>query len=867
MSRLRRTTFLVLALTFCAALLWGYRQTTDKVRVGQLSGGGYRVATGQIVRPIGEMLTYGGRPVDLAMAPDGRTLYVKDDKGVAIVDVPTWKLVQRLSFPREGGGSLYGIRISRDGKRVWATGAGNTLWELVVGDGRLSVGRSVTLPGPGGKGASFPCGFAVSADEKMFYICLSRNNVIAVVDVATGKSQKEIPVGVAPYAVALSRDGKTAWVSEWGGRRPKPGEPTADSAGTPTLIDRRGVAASGTIALIDLEKGVVIQRIATGRHPSALILTPDGKTLYVANANEDTVSVVDTAKRTLRRTLTVKPVDALPYGSQPNALALSPDGKTLYVACGGNNAVAALNVASGSVGDWIPAGRYPGAVTTDGKTLIIASIEGIGSRGERKEGETTPGWNVYQYAGAINRVPLPATRTIEQSGISVYGNGNVARILMEPTPARRGVAPVPTPERAGEPSVFRHVVYIIKENRTYDQLFGDLKQGDGDPALCLYGRDVTPNHHALAEQFVLLDNFYCNGVLSADGHSWATEGNNTDHLEKAFGGFARSYTFGDDPITYSATGFIWDKILDKGMTICNFGEMDYTDEKPDVSYGEVLKDWQDKTGKIKFQHKIGVERLRKNSVPDAPGWNMDIPDVVRADIFLRHLKEYEAKSNLPNLTILYLPNDHTTGTTPGDPTPKAYLADNDLALGRAIEGISKSRFWKDTCIFVVEDDPQDGFDHVDGHRSICLVISPYTRRNLVVSEFYNQTAVLHTIGRILGVPAMNQMDALAPLMSACFQPTPDLRPYSSLPNATPLGQQNPKKEALSPTDRRLAEQSAGIDFRGPDRADEETLNRILWANARGKAAYPARFVGAHGSGLARRNLRLASTSDKDDETP
>ena len=234
---------------------------------------------------------------------------------------------------------------------------------------------------------------------------------------------------------------------------------------------------------------------------------------------------------------------------------------------------------------------------------------------------------------------------------------------------------------------------------------------------------------------------------------------------------------------------------------------------------------------------------------------MDIPDVVRADVFLRDLKTFEKSGDLPNLTILYLPNDHTTGTTPGDPTPRAYLADNDLALGRVVEGISKSRFWKKTCVFVIEDDPQAGFDHVDGHRSLCLVVSPYTRRGIVISDFYNQTSVLHTIGRILGVPAMNQMDSLSPLMTACFQLKPDPGFYACRQSKIPLGELNPKKAALSPDARRRAEQSARIDFRGPDRADEDSLNRILWADGKGtQKAYPAHYAGAHGSGLARRNF-------------
>ena len=574
----------------------GSRWADETSVVGPTSDGGFLVATSQQVRPAGNVLTYGGRPVDMNPAPDGKTLYVKDEKGVTVLDA-AWKVRQSVAFPKEGGGSLHGIAVSRDGKKVWATGAGNTLWELAVADdGKLSVGRGIILPGPAGKGASFPCGMAISRDEKTFYVCLSRNNTLAVVDAPTGKVRTEIPVGVAPYAVVLSADGNIAWVSDWGGRRPKAGEPTADSSGTPTRIDSRGVAAGGTVSPVDLATETSAAPIPVGRHPSAMVASPDGKTLFVANTNDDSVSAIDTTRRVVVRTLPVKPDAALPYGSQPNALTLTPDGKTLYVACGGNNAVAALDSQTGTIRGWIPAGWYPSALTTSGDSLLIASVKGLGSRRPDESEKQNKGWNVYQYQGTINRVAFPDEAQLRQGTAQIVRDARITEALQENARARPNAAPIPIPQRAGEPSVIRHIVYIIKENRTYDQILGDLKQGDGDPALCLYGREVTPNHHALAEQFVLLDNFYCNGVLSADGHSWATEGNNTDHLEKSFGGFTRSYTFGDDPLTYSSTGFLWDKVLDKGLTFRNYGEMDYTDEKPDVSYTEILKDWQNKAG-------------------------------------------------------------------------------------------------------------------------------------------------------------------------------------------------------------------------------------------------------------------------------
>jgi hypothetical protein len=421
------------------------------------------------------------------------------------------------------------------------------------------------------------------------------------------------------------------------------------------------------------------------------------------------------------------------------------------------------------------------------------------------------------------------------------------------------------PARRGEPSVFEHVVYVIKENRTYDQVLGDLPRGRRDPRLCIFPREVTPNHHALAEQFVLLDNFYCNGVNSADGHAWATEGNVADYLEKSFGGFTRSYTWGDDPLSYSATGFLWDNVLLHGLSFRNYGEMDYAEPtRKGATWTEIYRDFQSGAPRMRFTQSVGIETLRRYTSRDYPGWNMRIPDVLRAEVFLHELRAAEREGEWPHLTIVFLPNDHTSGTSPGAPTPRAQVADNDLALGRVVEGITRSRFWRKTCIFVIEDDPQDGLDDVDGHRSLCFVISPYTRRGAVVSRFYNQTAVIHTMERIFGLPPMNQMDAMAPLMSACFTDQPDYRPYRSLPNRVPLDEMNPALASLSGRARMWARKSLALPLHRVDASDEDTLNRILWHAQKGvDAPYPAHLAGAHGRGLRRLNLVL--TGERDDD--
>ncbi len=835
-------------------------------QVGPRPEGSHFVATGQLLRPAGESLQFGGRPVDIALSPDKCTLYVKDNRGIVVVDVETWKVRQELLVGR-GGSSMHGIAVSPDGSRVYFTDAGSLLREVVVQPhGSLQWGKSIAMPRPDIGGESYPCGIALSADGNTAYVALSRSNSLAVVDLREGKVVAQIPVGVAPFAVKVSADGRRAYVSNWGGRHPKSGEKTATTSGTPAVVDSRGVAASGTVSVIDLQAKTVIAEIEVGLQPSGLALDEVHGRLYVANANSDTVSVIDTSTLRVVETISVRPDASLPFGSMPNALALTPDGNTLFVANGGNNAVAVVRMDRrrnrSRVEGFIPAGWYPGAVVTDGKRLFVANIKGVGSRNPQPEQE---GWNVYRFLGTVQRVAMPNRQQLAQYSRRVRQDARVPQILRAWERAQSGKKPVPVPVKVGEPSVFEHVVYIIKENRTYDQVFGAIGKGASEPSLCIFGREVTPNHHALAEQFVLLDNYYCNGVNSADGHAWSTEGNVTAYTERSFGGWTRSYPFGDDPLAYSSTGFIWDHVLAAGLSFRNYGEMDYAEPIPaDATFTDIYQDFVKGTRRIRFTQNIGIENLRRYSCREYPGWNMRIPDLLRAEVFLRELNEFERKDYFPNLVIIYLPQDHTSGTQPGMPTPRAHVADNDLALGRIVEAISKSKFWAKTCIFVIEDDPQDGFDHVDGHRSVCLVISPYTKRGAVVSEFYNQSSVLHTICRILGVPPINQMVALAPVMTTCFTDKPDFTPYTALPNRVPLDELNPPLSSLNPQQRHWAEASLRLPLDKPDRAEEDLLNRILWHAVRGvDAPYPSEFAGAHGKGLAARGLVLMPEEEDD----
>jgi len=834
-------------------------------QVGPSPTGGHIVSTYQALHPAGQSLEFAGRPVDLVLSPDGGTLYVKDNRGLVIIDVAAWQIRQELKFPA-GAGSTHGIVVTRDGTRVLVTTAQNTLWEAKLDTaGKLAWGQKIALPGPGGKGDSHPGGLALSADEKRAYVCLSRNNSLGILDLENGTLTKQLPVGVAPFDVVIKSDGKTVFVSNWGGRHPKAGEKTAKSSGTDTLVDYRTVAASGTVSVVDLDQGLETAQITTGLHPSDLELSADQRTLYAANANSDTVSVIDTTSLRVIESVLVRPDPTLPFGSAPNALTLSQDGKTLFVANGGNNAVAVVALAAKpKLEGFIPTAWYPGAVISDGNSLFVANVKGLGSR---QPGEGNQGWNSRRYLGTVSKIKIPSAPELQAYTRQANADARVPQILRAWEKSGSRKRPVPVPRRLGEPSVFEHIVYIIKENRTYDQVFGDLPQGNADPSLCVFGREVTPNHHALVEQFALLDNYYCNGVLSADGHAWAMEGYVTDYLEKSFGGFTRSYPFaGDDPISYSATGFIWDNVLLHGLSFRNYGEMSTTEPVPkNADWQAIYENHRTNGNAIAFQHDMQIETLRRYSCPQSPGWNMRIPDTIRADVFLNEFSEYERKGEWPNLVIIYLPSDHTSGTRVGSPTPRAQVADNDLAVGRIIERISRSRFWPKTCIFVNEDDPQAGFDHVDGHRSLCLVVSPYTKRGAVVSQFYNQTSVLHTMERMLGLPPMNQMDSLSPLMTDCFTATPNLASYTCLQSSIALDEMNKPTAQLQGLELYWAEQSLTQPLDAPDQADEDTLNRIIWQSVKGvDSPYPALLAGAHGKGLKQLKLSLTGKGDDDD---
>jgi YVTN family beta-propeller protein len=873
--------FVALAGCLLTAPPAGAADETGRFKVGVQPDGRIVVPTNQVLKPAGTQITFPGRPVDIALCDDGRTVVAKNMKGLVFIDVATAKVKQTLELPDDpfrpfdpvaamkkpidpsgkghrypDGFSVVGLLV--DGDRVFVTDSQYHLQQARrQKDGRYAWAEAVALIPPKVGGKPFPTGIARQSADGL-WVCSSRGNAVQLIDLRAGEAGQSVAVGVAPYTVVAARKDRV-YVSNWGGDRPREGDPQANSSGTPVRVDpKTGIANQGSVSVLAPEPGrwKQVKSIAVGLHPSGMALSRAGRFLYVANANSDTVSVIDTTSDEVVETIACRPEARLPFGSGANAVALAPDGTTLYVANGTNNCVAVVRLgkqaseAAGrpersAVAGLIPTAWYPGALalSADGRKLVVANVKGVGALWQARP--AAEGKNTHDLLGSVSIIDVPDDRQLAKYTEEVNANNRLGYSLAGLEKPRPDARPVPVPRRHGEPSVFRHVVYVIKENRSYDQILGDMKEGNGDAELCLFGEGVTPNQHALARQFTLFDNFYCSGTLSATGHQWTNEAYVTDYLTKAFGGFTRSYPVdGDDPLAFASSGFLWDNALARKKTFRNFGEFTKSSYPKGTTWADVYADYKNGTRKVKITVKPNVAAMAPHTQPGYPGFPLVTPDVYRAQLFVEELKAFEKNNAMPNLVYVFLPADHSVGATPGFPTPRAMLADNDLALGRIVEAVSKSKFWKETCILVVEDDPQFGFDHVDGHRSVLQVISPYTKRGHVDSINYNQTGVVKTIELILGLPPMNQLDLSATPLCDCFQGEPDLTPFSAVPNKVPLDEMNPPLNKLTGEARRWAKRSLELDFDEEDEADEETLNRILWHSVRGwDTPYPKQLQG------------------------
>jgi YVTN family beta-propeller protein len=878
---------LVLFSAAASLLLWGCRTNDPPAAEVNLSENVGSTRSNRIVLPVSQILTPAGkqielpgmRPQVLALSPDGRLLVTSGKTHeLVVMDPSTGAIVQHVPLPgersvaaapdtvsshilapdMEGQVSFTGLIFSPDGTRIYLSNVNGSVKVFSVDkDGNVSALHSIPLPQTGLalRPEEIPSGLALSADGKRLYVVLNLSNRLLELDADTGKQLRFCDVGIAPYDVVLA--GRKVYVSNWGGRRPDANSVTGPAGrGTRVRVDpRRHIADEGSVSVIDFDRGQTVKEVLLGLHSSALMLAPGGRHVLIANAASDTVSVIDTRTDEVVETISMRWQPKDYFGASPNALTFDPAGRTLYVCNGTHNAIAVVSFQPGKskLRGLIPVGWFPGAIVYDAprRTLHVANIKGEGS-GRRTLPEEPRKFNSHQHFGTLSRVPVPERERLVQYTRTVLANCRREMIEAAQSPPRPDQRPRPVPERAGEPSVFRHVVYIIKENRTYDQVLGDIKEGNGDASLCIFGEPVTPNQHKIAREFALLDNTYCSGILSADGHQWSTTAFATDYMEKSFAGFPRSYPDGMedsdvDALAYAPSGFIWDNAIEHGKTLRDYGEFaigitGWKDpgRKDPPTFMDFYGDFRKNTGQTVVGSRPAIESLRPYLNTNTIGWGMEVPDVFRAAQFIKELNEFERAGNFPDLVIICLPNDHTSGTKAGKPTPAAHVADNDLAFGRIVEAISHSRFWKETCIFAIEDDPQDGWDHVSGYRTTAYVVSPYTKRKQVVRTQYNQPGILRTIELILGLGPMNQMDAAATPMFDCFTDTPDFTPYTAVPNNVPLDQLNPEPRAITdPVQRRYAEISARLPLDEVDKCPEDLLNRILWHAQKGSAApYP-----------------------------
>jgi YVTN family beta-propeller protein len=802
--------------------------------LGKQPGGTYLVSTNQLLRPWGEQTMIAGRPVDMAFDSQKRVLAILNTRGIYVADGSTGTEVANIVSHST---SYAGIAFRPGDRELWASETSNRGDSILITpfseNGMPGEPARIDIPNH-----AVPVGIAFSADGKTAYVALSRANSLAVIDAASRAITRQIDVGMAPFGVAASRQRGKIYVTNRGGRRPAANDVAAPSAGSRVLTDPvTGSSVSGTLSVVDAET-FAVREVPVGLAPSQLALSPDEKTLAVANGHSDTISILDT--ETLARTdLKIPTFPDAALGSQPIASVFAPDGKTLYVACGGNNAVAVVTLGGKTwkVAGAVPTAWFPSALALGREgSLRVLNIKGLGNTANAKGT-----FNSREYEGSLEIIPAPTpaqlaagTREVKAANNPVYdpagGVANLSSLGIE------------------------HVFLIVKENRAYDQVFGDLPKANGDPKLVMYGRDITPNHHALAERYVTLDNFYTGGAISFDGHQWLMQSFVSDYVERAFAGSPRGYAWNmSDALTVAPTGFFWQSAL-KPLDVRIYGEfqlparwdpntqsavdMNESEQLSWSAYWKLYKEgkWQDAVGS-----RSGVPALAPYCAKHYPNSTTSIPDQIRAEEFLGELAEREQSGKLANLTILTLNEDHTNGTRPGSPTPRAMVADDDLALGRIVEGISKSRFWPKTLILVVEDDAQDGIDHVNGRRTVALAIGPFIRRGVVDSNNYNHSSMIRTIQEIYRIPSKTRFLKAARPMTSIFTAQTDLKPFEHLVPKQALDEMNPPLRALSGRRLWAARQSAAMNWKALDDAPEGVLNRILWWDAKGyDTPYPGK---------------------------
>jgi len=825
------------------------------------------ITTNQTITPAGVQSVFESRVYGTAFGASSNEVYAATSSRTgAIVYRMDWasnKVLEELKTASYPG--MQSITYDADSKTLLMTGLGKLGVELVRtwNEARPTAQTILGKNEVGGVAVS-PRG---ATGTRYAVVALTFDDEAAIVDMATGAVLDKVKTGIAPFGVTIDASNTTAYVSNWGGRFPKPSDRTATTGESPTadhiVIDARGVAASGTVSRIDLKSGRETGEIEVGLHPTALALDGKRNLLYVANSNSDTISVIDTTKFKVIGNIPLEPFARAVAGIAPEAMVLTRDGGHLYVACAGINAVAVMELENGrmKIEGLIPTGWYPDAIalSPDEKYVSVSTLLGVGSgwknapidpTGKNWPKERSPSNRyVHSYRGTIHVFAVPDREQLLRYSEAVAVNNHLqlksSADKMEV--AEHSTTPMPVPIRAGDPSPIQHIVYIIKENRSYDQFFGGLGKGNGDPSLQTYGDDVIPNQRKLVRDYVLLDNFYANGGNSADGHQWVTQASETDYTYwPGYGG--RSYpSDGEDPMADANSGFIWNAMAAAHKSFDDFGEyagggINGSNPPPSkkIIRSEMLEAYKNGSNfEGMFSDAAPTVSVNPYLEKNYPSWTLDVPDVVRARILINRMHQWESADNMPNLVMVQLPSDHTAGTTPGFSTPRACIADNDYAVGLIVDGFSHSKFWASTLILIVEDDAQAGPDHVDGHRTVALAISPYIKRGAIDSTFYSQTSMVKTIELILGLKNMSLFDLIANDMRNSFQDKPDLTPYKAIEPEYSIYTVSPPLKALNGQAKLDALASMRMNFKVPDAAPTEKLNHILWRDVEGdKVSYP-----------------------------
>ncbi|MET7702445.1 bifunctional YncE family protein/alkaline phosphatase family protein [Streptomyces sp. NPDC005485] len=862
-------TALALALAgtaFASTRQFGYDQ------VGQVTRHGQVVSSDQYIAPYGDRLTIdNGKIMSSSVSPDGSHLAASLTDGglaMAVVDLKTWKVQQRI-----GNNAAADLRISGndvgqegptyspDGTQLWLGQTDGYTRFTVNADGSVANPVAVKIPADGPKHALV--GEPVfSPDGSTVYAAVNGQNRVVALDAATGAIKQSWAVGNAPRDMVAV--GSKLYVSNEGGRTALPGDTTVNSYNTQVPADPATAATTtGTVSVIDTaDPSADVASVSVGLHPTALYAKNGA--VFVTNTATNDVSVIDTHKDEVVQTISTKPWPEASVGYEPDAVTLTQDGH-LLVTLGRANAVAVYRYTSpqepvGYVG-LLPTDYFPAEIATAGNEVVVSNTRGVDAR----RATTKAGHGTHDTTSSLTHFTLPSDQVIKSRTSKVFQQNGWTRGAVETAKSHSHAKPVPVPARLGDPSTIKHVFLIVKENRTYDQVFGDIEKGNGDPTLAEFGENVTPNQHALANQFGLYDNTYDIGTNSAEGHNWLMQADNPEYTESSAGEYARSYDTEDDALGHQRTGFLWTGAQAAGKSVRDFGEFQQFLTKPaDASWQNLYCDAKNmrSSGQDTAYNLVSsspIPSLNSVSVPGFAKFDTSVPDIYRTEIWKRDFEQHGPAG----LNMFWLSSDHTGGPA----NSPAQVADNDLATGRIIDTISHSKYWKDSAVFVVEDDSQAGLDHVDGHRAPIQIISPWARHGTVDSHYYTQITMIRTIEQILGVHPMNQKDSAATPMTAAFTKKADPTPFTALPNRTPLtdglktppscgldtpAPQNPKAAAVPsttvPADRRQlagewdswkSKQHLTGPNAKPDFANPAQMNHFTWYETHGwKTPYP-----------------------------